>query len=206
MAVDPKVETAWLSCPFCSQTDFAIGSMIRDEREWRELPLQHACAWKRICQVAWRQQIPQYEGALWSRLCSYRSEVNNQLSYQWDEPAWWSEGWCRVYRDVNTTDEVWAARAAAAEAQEPGGWRAGFRVDALQVTGLEKDTPGETAGLRVGDVVVRVCGRDVEADDDVYALQAEVERGGSLPLEVLRGSTRVDLVIYRPTCKPRRPW
>ena len=203
MAVDARTKAAWTKCPFCSQSNSAIKSIIRDRSRWNELPVEYACAWKRICQVAWGGQIMRYEKAIWSDLCSHRSEVNNQPSYSWDEPAYWTEGYCKTYGETAPSPQE-QMTAWLAEALEPGKWRAGFRLQNLIITQVVKDTPAHTAGLMPGDRVVLICDQHVEDDGDVYGLQAAVKRGDPMPVVVERNGDRVVLEINRPSKRTRR--
>jgi membrane-associated protease RseP (regulator of RpoE activity) len=62
------------------------------------------------------------------------------------------------------------------------------------VGAVEKDSPAEKAGLRVGDIVLAVDGKDVDSSSDVRAALRDKKEGDSVRVEALRGRTRQTFV------------
>jgi serine protease Do len=63
------------------------------------------------------------------------------------------------------------------------------------VQAVDEDTPAGRAGLRAGDILTKVNGKDVTADQTVSFLVANLEPGTRVPVEVLRGSQRLTLNV-----------
>jgi S1-C subfamily serine protease len=63
------------------------------------------------------------------------------------------------------------------------------------VRSVEKESPGETAGLREGDIILAFAGEPVTAIDDLHRLLTEERAGVPAPLVVLRRGMRRQLVI-----------
>jgi Peptidase family M28/PDZ domain len=116
----------------------------------------------------------------------------------------------RIVRDVDSSDK----RPTYAQAKsEATGRSTGFRVylgtipnyadasDGLLLDGIREDSPAAKAGLKAGDKIVKLAGRDVRnVYDYTYAL-GEMKAGQEYEMEVLRGSERLKLTI---TPAPRR--
>ena len=103
--VDQKVEKAWAECTFCSQPDKTILAILEDPEKWnKELPLNLACAWKRISQVAFRNRL-QVDGD-WKGLCRARSAACNEPSYGSWKASIWNDGYCKTYVEMNPEDFV----------------------------------------------------------------------------------------------------
>jgi aminopeptidase YwaD len=65
----------------------------------------------------------------------------------------------------------------------------------LKLDGVREGSPAEKAGLKAGDVVVRLAGRDVKnVYDYTYAL-GEMKAGQEYEVEVVRGGERLKLKI-----------
>jgi hypothetical protein len=90
---------------------------------------------------------------------------------------------------------------------EATGRSAGFRVylgtipnygdsnDGLLLDGVRDDSPAATAGLKAGDKIVKLAGRDVRnVYDYTYAL-GEMKAGEEYEVEVMRGGERLKLKI-----------
>ncbi|HRI08201.1 MAG TPA: M20/M25/M40 family metallo-hydrolase, partial [Nannocystaceae bacterium] len=87
----------------------------------------------------------------------------------------------------------------------PTGTRGGFRVslgtvpdyaaqvDGVKLSGVRPGGPAEAAGLRAGDVIVRIGDRDIHNLDDYMASFAALQPGVEVIVTVLRESDRVDL-------------
>ena len=71
------------------------------------------------------------------------------------------------------------------------------------IQSVQEDSAAENAGLRAGDIVVKVNGKDVTSDQTVSFLVANLEPGARVPIEILRdGSERRTLTAVlgkRPT-------
>jgi membrane-associated protease RseP (regulator of RpoE activity) len=62
------------------------------------------------------------------------------------------------------------------------------------VESVQKDSPAEKAGVRVGDIVLGVDGADIASASDLRKALAEKKDGDSVRIEVLRGRARQTLV------------
>lgn len=89
--IDRVTRAAWARSDFCSNADDAIAILIPNER-WGDLPLGYICAWRRICQVAFKRRVQVKQKQLWSALCTYRGEDHGVLRTP-----------CRVYLDERDT-------------------------------------------------------------------------------------------------------
>ncbi len=78
------------------------------------------------------------------------------------------------------------------------------RLGPSKVTGVRKGSPAEAAGLRAGDVLARVRGRDVETGLDVHLALVGVEGGEPMAVRVLRDG-RFESLTVTPKRVPRRP-
>ena len=56
----------------------------------------------------------------------------------------------------------------------------------LLISTVEKDTPAQKAGLRVGDVIVRADGKVMKTNDRLSRLIQEMEEGDKVKLEIVR--------------------
>jgi S1-C subfamily serine protease len=65
----------------------------------------------------------------------------------------------------------------------------------LKLDGVRDDSPAAKAGLKAGDKIVRISGREVKnVYDYTYAL-GEMKPGQEYEIEVVRGSERLKLKI-----------
>lgn len=62
------------------------------------------------------------------------------------------------------------------------------------VESIADDSPAEKAGLRVGDVVISVDGKDVRSSGDVRRALREKKEGDSVRIEIVRGRAHQTLV------------
>jgi aminopeptidase YwaD len=110
----------------------------------------------------------------------------------------------RIVRDVDTSDQrptYQVAKSAAA------GRSTGFRVylgtipnyadssDGLLLDGVRDDSPAAQAGLRAGDRIVKMAGRDVHNVYDYTATLGEMKAGQEYEVEIVRGSERLKLKL-----------
>jgi aminopeptidase YwaD len=110
----------------------------------------------------------------------------------------------RIVRDIDRSDKRPAYTVAKSESQ---GRSMGFRVylgtipnyadsnDGLKLDGVRDDSPAAKAGLKAGDKIVKMAGRDVKnVYDYTYAL-GEMKAGQEYEVEIMRGSERLTLRI-----------
>jgi S1-C subfamily serine protease len=63
------------------------------------------------------------------------------------------------------------------------------------VTTVDRDSPAGAAGVRDGDVIVACAGAPVSGVDDLHALLTDDWIGRAMPLTILRGGERRDIVL-----------
>lgn len=110
----------------------------------------------------------------------------------------------RIVRDIDKSDKRPTYTVAKSEAQ---GRASGFRVylgtipnyadsnDGLKLDGVRDDSPAAKAGLKAGDRVVKLAGRDVKnVYDYTYAL-GEMKAGQEYEVEVMRDGQRLTMKI-----------
>jgi hypothetical protein len=110
----------------------------------------------------------------------------------------------RIVRDVDRSDKRPTYTVAKSESQ---GRTGGFRVylgtipnyadsnDGLKLDGVRDDSPAAKAGLKAGDKIVKMAGREVKnVYDYTYAL-GEMKAGQEYEVVVMRGSERLTLKI-----------
>src|SRR2546421_6435034 len=110
----------------------------------------------------------------------------------------------RIVRDIDKSDKRPAYTVAKSDSQ---GRTMGFRVylgtipnyadsnDGLKLDGVRDDSPASQAGLKAGDKIVKMAGREVKnVYDYTYAL-GEMKAGQEYEVEVMRGSERLTLKI-----------
>ena len=64
----------------------------------------------------------------------------------------------------------------------------------VMVESVQEDSPAEKAGIKVGDIVLSVDGKDVKSSSDLRAALSDKKEGESVRLEVLRGRSRQTIV------------
>jgi len=109
-----------------------------------------------------------------------------------------------VIRDIDKNDKRPTYTVAKSESS---GRTMGFRVylgtipnyadsnDGLKLDGVRDDSPAAKAGLRAGDKIVKMAGREVKnVYDYTYAL-GEMKAGQEYEVEIVRGSERLTLRI-----------
>ncbi len=110
----------------------------------------------------------------------------------------------RVVRDLDANDEKPTYTVAKSEST---GRATGFRVylgtipnyadssDGLLLDGVRDDSPAAKAGIKAGDKIVKLAGRDVHnVYDYTYAL-GEMKAGQEYEVELLRGAERLKLKL-----------
>jgi predicted metalloprotease with PDZ domain len=65
--------------------------------------------------------------------------------------------------------------------------------EGVLITGVEKETPAEKAGLKPGDVIVQVGGKAVKEAGDIHEALAELKKGDSVDVTVVRHGKRETL-------------
>lgn len=110
----------------------------------------------------------------------------------------------RVIYDVDNSDKRPAYAVAKSEST---GRSMGFRVylgtipnyadasDGLLLDGVRDDSPAAKAGLKAGDKVVKLAGRDVRNVQDYTFALGEMKAGQEYEVEVMRAGERIKLVI-----------
>lgn len=75
---------------------------------------------------------------------------------------------------------LWAAVMFMAAAMSPA-------FGSIQVQSVAPGSAAEAAGLRAGDRIARIAGRDVGTLEDLRAVMAEHRPGDSVPMEIELG-------------------
>ncbi len=116
----------------------------------------------------------------------------------------------RIVRDIDANDKRPAYTLARTE---PAGRATGFRVylgtvpnyadsnEGLLLDGVRDDSPAAKAGLKAGDRIVKLAGRDVRNVYDYTAVLGEMKAGQEYEVEIVRGTERLKLKL---TPAPRR--
>src|SRR5262249_2628786 len=74
----------------------------------------------------------------------------------------------------------------------------------LLVSSVEDGSPADKAGIKVGDIIVGIDGKDVESSGDLRRGLRDKKEGDSVRVEVLRGRARQTLVTSVVEREPRR--
>jgi aminopeptidase YwaD len=110
----------------------------------------------------------------------------------------------KIVRDVDRSDKRPTYTVAKSESQ---GRSTGFRVylgtipnyadsnDGLKLDGVRDDSPAAKAGLKAGDKIVKMAGREVKNVYDYTYTLGEMKAGQEYEVEVMRGSERLTLKI-----------
>lgn len=110
----------------------------------------------------------------------------------------------RVIRDIDSNDKRPAYTVAKSEST---GRSMGFRVylgtipnyadssDGLLLDGVRDDSPASKAGIKAGDKIVKLAGRDVRNVYDYTAALGEMKAGQEYEVELMRGGERIKLKI-----------
>jgi hypothetical protein len=70
----------------------------------------------------------------------------------------------------------------------------GSRDSGVIVGSIEKDSPAEKAGLRVGDIVVAVDGNEIDSSWDLRRALADKKEGETVRIDYVRGRARATAV------------
>ena len=109
-----------------------------------------------------------------------------------------------VVRDIDKSDKRPTYTVAKSDSQ---GRSMGFRVylgtipnyadtnDGLKLDGVRDDSPASKAGLKAGDKIVKLAGREVKNVYDYTYVLGEMKAGQEYEVEVVRGSERLTLKI-----------
>lgn len=110
----------------------------------------------------------------------------------------------RIVNSINSSDK----RPTFTQAKsETTGRSTGFRVylgtvpnyadasDGMLLDGIRDDSPAAKAGLKAGDKIVKLAGRDIRNVYDYTAALGEMKAGQEYEVEVLRGSDRLVLKL-----------
>jgi len=110
----------------------------------------------------------------------------------------------RIVRDIDKSDKRPTYTVAKSDSQ---GRSMGFRVylgtipnyadtnDGLKLDGVRDDSPASKAGLKAGDKIVKLAGREVKNVYDYTYVLGEMKAGQEYEVEVVRGSERLTLKI-----------
>ncbi|CAN5676172.1 hypothetical protein BH18ACI4_BH18ACI4_26640 [soil metagenome] len=110
----------------------------------------------------------------------------------------------RIVQDVDARDKRPTYQVAKSAAT---GRSSGFRVylgtipnyadssDGLLLDGVREDSPAAQAGLKAGDRIVKLAGRDVRNVYDYTAALSEMKAGQEYEVEITRGSERMKLKL-----------
>lgn len=91
----------------------------------------------------------------------------------------------RAYLGISTQRVALPAAFAAASEQESG----------LLVSGVEPQSPADTGGVLVGDILIALAGATIEGTEDLQDALVPELVGGSVPVRVLRGGEPVELTM-----------
>ncbi|HZI86702.1 MAG TPA: PDZ domain-containing protein, partial [Pyrinomonadaceae bacterium] len=106
----------------------------------------------------------------------------------------------RIVREIDTNEKRPTYQVAKSAST---GRSTGFRVylgtipnyadtaDGLLLDGVRDDSPAAQAGLKAGDRIVKLAGRDVHNVYDYTAALGEMKAGQEYEVEILRGTERV---------------
>jgi aminopeptidase YwaD len=110
----------------------------------------------------------------------------------------------RVVHDIDSNDKRPSHLVAKSEST---GRASGFRVylgtiptyadssDGLVLDGVREDSPAAKAGIKAGDKIVKLAGREVRNVYDYTAALGEMKAGQEYEVELLRASERITLKI-----------
>jgi C-terminal processing protease CtpA/Prc len=77
--------------------------------------------------------------------------------------------------------------------------------EAVLVTSVDDDGPAAEAGLKAGDVLLKLDGQDIRSGADLRSALADVEPGQEVALRALRDGKPIDLKVIAGGAHPTRP-
>jgi serine protease Do len=81
--------------------------------------------------------------------------------------------------------------------------------EGILVTSVDEGGPAAKAGVKAGDVLLKLAGKEIEDGSDVHGALANAEPGQEIPLTVLRDGARVELKVVvdgaKQTKEPDKP-
>lgn len=111
----------------------------------------------------------------------------------------------RIVRDVSDNEKrpTYTLAKSAAATGRAGGFRVYLgtvpnysdSTDGLLLDGVREESPASASGLKPGDKIVRLAGRDIRNVYDYTAALGEMKAGEEYEVEVVRGSERLKLKI-----------
>ena len=109
--------------------------------------------------------------------------------------------------------DAWDQRPTYALTQSAPQTRTGFKIslgtipsyaestDGLALDGVREGSPAATAGLKAGDKIVKLAGKDIKNVYDYTYVLGEMKAGQEYEVEVMRGTERLKLKIV-PAARP----
>jgi len=82
-------------------------------------------------------------------------------------------------------------------------------VEGAELEVVRDSTPAKKAGLKVGDIITKVGGKDVKASRDLTTLIGKLRPGTKAKLKLLRGKKEMEIEVTlgsRPAERPRLPF
>jgi serine protease Do len=73
-----------------------------------------------------------------------------------------------------------------------------FKLDAEEgvlVASVDEDGPAATGGVKAGDVLLKLAGKDIHSGSDLREALAETDPGREIPVTILRDGTRTELTV-----------
>lgn len=115
----------------------------------------------------------------------------------------------RIVRDIDANDKRPAYTLAKSEPARATAFRVYLGTipnyadsnEGLLLDGVRDDSPAAKAGLKAGDRIVKLAGRDVRNVYDYTAVLSEMKAGQVYEVEIVRGTERLTLKL---TPAPRR--
>lgn len=135
---------------------------------------------------------------MYGRVIGIHSAISSSTSENFHVPiAQFLQDWDTLARSVlRREDTTTPPRAYAGVTGETA-------ADGCRLTAVDRNSPASKAGLRVGDVVVQVEGRDIKAYSSFQRWVAESDPGDTLKLQIKRGEQSLSLAL-KLEAPPRR--
>lgn len=134
---------------------------------------------------------------MYGRVIGIHSFISGSMTENFHVPITkFFEGWDRLVKGESGSDSM--ARSRAYVGANSVDDAKGCRVDAV-----EKDGPAFKAGLKVGDLVLKVNDREIRAAATFRRWVSEAEPGETLTLEIQRAEKKMTLAV-KVEARPRR--